>query len=285
MREIRNRKASVAAIIFLLLLIIVLNLPVRVRNGVKSSTRENYVPFQSVKSLMASGIRDTFTSIAKARKILRENGEVQMELAVMREEQRNYEKLQAENEKLRKLAEFSSREKHKLILCEVMARNDVSGWWHVIRLNKGLKSGIKPDMAVITMEGLIGRTIEVSDTTSDVLLLTDPTCKVSCRFADKDLFCIVTGGGVSGKGNAGLEMLSAREPLCMDYLSGNAGIEVGDEVVTSGLGGVYPEGLPVGKVSETFVDDRALYQRASVEPHARLSFLRYVFVVEREGGK
>jgi rod shape-determining protein MreC len=182
-------------------------------------------------------------------------------------------------------------------MCEVASRGGMGGWWQTLQLNKGLEHGVGAGMAVMTMEGLIGRTGEakgetdatggilVSQRTADVLLLTDPNCRVSCRLPRTGGLGIVRGRGASLGGDADLEMLCNAEPCHMDFIPKGVKIQVGDEVVTSGLGGVYPEGLLVGTVQEVSTDKSGLYQRAEVAAAASLTTVKYAFVVIPEEPK
>jgi rod shape-determining protein MreC len=76
-----------------------------------------------------------------------------------------------------------------------------------------------------------------------------------------------------------LEMLYAARPCVMEFIPREHEVSEGDEVVTSGLGGVYPEGLSVGSVAKTEMDSSGLCRRADVTPASDISSLRYVFVV------
>ncbi|MFC1497091.1 rod shape-determining protein MreC [Verrucomicrobiota bacterium] len=266
-------------LIVLLGVVILLNLPPPVSWRVKSGTRDNMVPFQNVMMLIINKARDGVLFVKKARTVLDNEAKVMEELVMLREKERSMKELKRENEDLRKQIGFSKRSKHKLVCCEVATRGDISGWWHTITLNKGTDEGVKRNMAVITTKGLIGKTIGVSKHTADVLLITDPNCRVACKFSRTGSFGILCGAGVSAKGKSALEMLASVKPCKMSYMSKDDEIWGYDEVVTSGLGGIFPEGLLVGNVTGSSVDSAGLYQRADILPAAELGALKYVFVV------
>ena len=134
-------------------------------------------------------------------------------------------------------------------------------------------------MAAVTKEGLVGKVASASARTCEVLLLTDPSCRVSCRIPRTGGFGILAGTGVPLRGEATLEMLCAAGPCRLDFVSREQRLLEGYEVVTSGHGGVFPEGLLVGHVARTGVDPSGLYQQADVQPAAPLHALRHVFVV------
>ena len=83
-------------------------------------------------------------------------------------------------------------------------------------------------------------------------------------------------------GDAALDMQCPLDPCRVDYVSLNAEIDTGDEVVTSGLGGTYPPGISLGTVLSVEIDRSGLYQAAQLIPSADLRKLRYVFVVREE---
>jgi rod shape-determining protein MreC len=127
--------------------------------------------------------------------------------------------------------------------------------------------------AVITPDGLVGRTVSVSDRTADVLLLSDRTCKVSVRLERSGVFGVLAGTGAK----------PGEQPACrLDYLSQTADVQEGDEVVTTGMGGVFPKGLIVGRVVRVEMHEAGLYQVAWVESAAKLGKLEYAFVVATE---
>ena len=174
---------------------------------------------------------------------------------------------------------ISNRHGRQLVFCDVTARGDSVGWWHTLTVNRGSRDGIRPDLAVVGPKGLVGRTSGVSWRTAEVLLITDPNCKVPCRTAGGAEFGILEGRGVSVTGRHRLEMLSAVNPIRVDYVPLEMPLHGGDVVETSGLGGILPPGIAVGRVLNAEMDPSGLYQRADVAPSADLTSLRYVFVV------
>jgi rod shape-determining protein MreC len=114
-----------------------------------------------------------------------------------------------------------------------------------------------------------------------VLLITDPACRVACKLPRTEAFGIVRGSGVAVNGEVNLEVLCAVRPCRVDYLPKDDVILKDDEVLTSGLGGVYPEGLLVGYVTRMATAQSGLYQSADLMPAADMGALKYVFVVKR----
>lgn len=131
-------------------------------------------------------------------------------------------------------------------------------------LDAGSRDGVLLGQAVIDAGGLMGQVIEVTPLHSTVLLLTDPDHAVPVSVARNGVRLIVYGRG---------DRLELRDiPL-------SAGVQVGDEIVTSGLGGRFPAGFPVGKVSELHPDDTHAFLVGELTPAAKLDRGRDVLLL------
>jgi len=157
---------------------------------------------------------------------------LQAEIARLRDRMRTLEGFELENQVLRRQLGLAILSERDLLLCEVVARGDMSGWWRTIRINKGLDDGVREGMAVTAVEGLVGRTFSVSRHTCDVVLVTDPNCKIAARCPRTGALGIVRGAGIRLSGDTPLEMLAAVRPCQMDYVSRAHVLKPGDEVVT-----------------------------------------------------
>ncbi len=136
-------------------------------------------------------------------------------------------------------------------------------------INAGSLAGVKPDDAVITAEGLVGAVSEVGLTYAKVRTVLDPDTKVSVLLSRSDETAY-TGGTPA---------LAQDGRFKLFYLERTSGAAAGDLVVTSGIGGVFPAGLPVGRITEVFPDSDGMTLTATVEPFAPLSSLKNVMVI------
>lgn len=182
--------------------------------------------------------------------------------------------IREENRKLRDLLGLKEVSGSNLIAARLLTRN-VNGWWRTARIDKGSADGVAAGMPVINHEGLIGQIVEVSGSSSDVLFLTSPRVRVAARLARSGVFGIVRGLGESWEGDARCRM---------DFIVKDADINRADQVITSGLGGVYPEGLVIGYVDEVIMDSSGLFRQAVVAPAADLRMIDLVFVVAPSNG-
>ena len=255
-----------------LVVLAMMNLPDSASLRVKGAVRDGISPLQAVLRGGVRELQEIFRYIRGIRDMALENRALSEEIVYLRGEVRMARELERDNQMLRDLLGFVRRFPNRLVSCEVVGR-DSTGWWQTARLDKGMLAGVAEGRAVITTAGLIGRTVAVSDRTADVLLLSDPSCKVSVRLARSGVFGVV----------AGLGQQPGEQPACrMDYILKTASVEPGDEVVTSGLGGLFPKGLLVGRVAKVETDAAGLYQTAWIESAADLGELEYAFVAATE---
>jgi len=262
-----------------LLLVVVLNLPLPATLAMRAGMRDNAAPFQNAMSLVIHRARGLLAVLGRTSKLLDEKRDLQVEVAELRTLVQRLEQFETENKTLRRQLGFAVLSPRQLLLCEVVARGDMSGWWQTLRLNKGTDDGVEVGMAVTSIDGLIGRTTAVARHSCDVLLITDPSCKVACKVVRNGAFGIMQGAGIALGGGVSLEMLASAKPCDLDYVSTTYELQPRDVVHTSGLGGVFPEGLPVGRVGEVRLDPSGLYQQAEILPSANIGAIKYAFVV------
>jgi rod shape-determining protein MreC len=175
-----------------------------------------------------------------------------------------------ENRRLRLLLSLQERLPLATLASEIIAR-EWGGWVRSLTIGRGRHDGVTRLMAVITPAGLVGRVVEVRHATAIVQLLTDPASTV--------------GAHVVGTRTAGILEGQARGTMRFKFMARDgAGLKVGDLVVASGVGGLIPRGLPIGRIQS--IDDRgsALFHFAALSPVVDLSRLEDVLVVMNQGG-
>lgn len=267
-----NQKSLIVWAATLAVLLALLNLPLSAARGAKSAIREALAPLHALFQGAAIRAGETFSTLSGIGGLVGENRRMTEEIAILKGRVRELEAFERQNDELRGLLGFARASRRRLIPCEVIAR-DAGGWWQTLRVGRGSADGVEPDRAAVTPDGLAGRVISASPNTADVLLLSDPNCRVSARIVRNGAFGVVSGQGAGFSG-----------PLVcrMDFINRNHPVRPGDVVVTSGLGGIFPPELPIGAVDRVTLDDSGLYQRAEILPRADLGRLRYVFVVVTE---
>ena len=201
------------------------------------------------------------------------------EVERLRASQLETDRLRAENDGLRRALGLVS-EDPRLVCAEVLSRGGSTGWRDEIRVARGSRDGVAPGQPVLAAAGLVGRVLSVTERTADILLLSDANSRLACVVETPAgaLRGVAQGGGIA-RGDRALELLHASAPFTVGYLDKDAAVAPGARVLTSGLGGVYPAGLPVGVVSSAGPDDSRLFQRAVVAPYVDFGSLRRVFVL------
>lgn len=150
-------------------------------------------------------------------------------------------------------------------------------WYQTLTVNRGSNDGVKANDAVIGELGLVGKVVSVTPTTSEVLLILNGEGQVSALVrgsSGEATFGIVEGTYERGSRittEGTLQMLFQRE----------ANINAGDLVLTSGLGGVYPKDIPIGKVKEIKLDTSGLLKTAYIEPLVDFDSLEEVYIVKK----
>ncbi len=139
--------------------------------------------------------------------------------------------------------------------------------YDTILIGRGSRDGVHPHSVVVTRQGVIGQVIEVTPTTATVVLLTEQSGGIGARVqrADSRTFGICKGDSTG--------------VLWMVHLANDANIKVGDTVIASGLGEVYPEGLVIGTVAEIKPDDENVNKKARIVPKVNLNRLEEVYVL------
>lgn len=272
-------RSLIIAIVIGALLLLVLNLPLAVTRPVRIGAREMLAPYQSGITRFIRGVRDFFAVVGSWRTVVAERERLAGEVALLNNEIHRLELHARENTELRQWLEYAREQRRPMVAADIIAREDSGGWWRTIRLNRGSSHGLAPGQAVITPDGLVGITTNVTPRTCDVLLISDTDCKVSVRLVQAGIFGVLRGGSGSLLGTPALDILLPVERLTVDYLEKNIELHPGDEVVTSGRGGIFPPEIAVGVVTKVYPDPSGLYQHCEVVPSADLLRLHRVFIV------
>ncbi|MGI6240559.1 MAG: rod shape-determining protein MreC [Candidatus Omnitrophota bacterium] len=167
-----------------------------------------------------------------------------------------YEEMDKENQRLRKLLDFSQALPYKTVGARVIGE-DNTPWKRVVILDKGSNRGIRKDMVLVAPEGLLGRVLEVGPYTSRAIFLPDPQCRVSALTANGRVQGVISGTG--------------SEILQMKYLPIDSEITIGEEIITSGIESLFPKGIQIGTVVSLEKDPDGLHLRAQVRPAASFS--------------
>jgi rod shape-determining protein MreC len=174
------------------------------------------------------------------------------------------EEARLENARLKGIVSFAQSSKIRTLGARVIGR-PMNSWEGVITIDRGTADGVAPGMAAVGPAGLLGQTVDVGPNSARVRLITDSNSGVSAMLQSSRVQGIARGS------------LAGR--LSLDFVSIDTTVRVGDVVITSGLGGVYPKGLLVGEVTRVQKSPSGLYQSIDLAPTARLNGLEEVLVL------
>jgi rod shape-determining protein MreC len=241
--------------------------------GAESTRKFQAAVYQLIAPFLSSGsgLQKQITSVRSGLKTLeeleKENTGLKVENRELRATNPGLRDVEREVNRLRHALNYRERSVFKLVPAVVVTR-DSSTWWHTITVNRGKEDGIETDMAVVTDEGLVGKTTTVASNISIVLLVSDENCRVAATVEGTREQGIVSGERVT---------TGITPSLYLNFLSKQADLKPGQKVYTSGMGGVFPSGLPIGMVKTFRV--RELDGQAQLTPAMDLSHLEDVFIV------
>lgn len=263
----RPKVVVVLTVVGLGLLLVML--PSRLNDHLKRALGWLQLPFLGA----ANGLQETGHQarayVTPRSVLLAEIDRLRSENRRMRTREFQFQELFRENTRLRSLVEWQSTAPWPLKLARVVGA-EPSNWWRGIILNLGSEDGVAVNDPVLTEQGLVGKVISVSSQSARVALVGDPNCRVAAVLGDSGLGGIITP---SGKG------ASNRRIVDLQHLPGEANLEPGTEIRTSGSGGVFPSGIPIGRLLDSQTYEFGLYSGARVRLRADLDRLNLVWVV------
>ncbi|MCB9094250.1 MAG: rod shape-determining protein MreC [Halobacteriovoraceae bacterium] len=216
--------------------------------------------FTSTKGFFQT-LADNYLYIVNTRK---ENKVLKKQIEDLNEIIFQYEGVKKENNRLKELLKFGEEIKYEKVLAQVIGW-DSSGEFQTLRINKGLNDGIVRKSAVITSQGLVGIVQSVSANYSDIITILDFNNKVDVILDRTRAHGILQG--------------NANQICNLNYVVRSESVEIGDVVITSGLGTIYPKGIRIGTVVDVENSKYALTQDILVKPFVDFNKIEEVVVL------
>lgn len=235
------------------------------------------IPAQNGVNTFGDWLGDKVQFIRDIKDLEEINKNMQTEIDQLRYDNKILQMDKTELERLRELYTLDKRyADYPKIGAQVIGK-DPSNWYKTFIINKGEKDGLKVNMVVLSGEGLVGHITEVGPNFAKVQSIIDDTCNVSAKIMRSSDLCIVKGDQT---------LVSDVAYTRVDYIEQNANIVVGDEVVTSHLGSIYPQGILIGKIKEIETESTKMTRTAILEPAVDFKHLEEVLVINQvwEGG-
>ena len=265
-----RQKNYVALGAVVLVTVVLLSLPARVTTRLKVAVGAWFLPLFGLATAGQQIPADLADQILPRQELIRQLNELRRENQDLRAKTVQADNLRRENDQLRGLFNWQRQAPWRLKLASVIQR-DPANWWQTVRIDRGSVHGLTPNLPVLSSDGaLVGRVASVGLYDAQVVLIGDRNCRVSALVEDaaRDMGVIT----------------AASEPtdtslVDLAYLASNAGLKPGQAVVTSGIGGLFPKGIPVGRIADSWTADNGLSTVARVKLDANLGSLEQVWVL------
>jgi rod shape-determining protein MreC len=259
--------------IFLVCVVVVvvalLQLPVGPMSKLKLAISGLFLPLFGLSNSTHEWLGVAVGGLTPKTEVLRQNAELrhQNEELLLRVAQDA--QIWAENARLRSEVGWARQTRWRVKLARVVAR-DPSNWWRSLEIDLGLRDGLRANLAVMTADGLVGRVQSVGETRSQVVLLGDPNLRVAATVNNTNSETgIITSASAPQEGGL----------IDLDFLSGATIAQPGQNVVTWGEGGIFPPGIPIGKIVDVQPKEFGLSTKARVKLAANMSALEEVWVM------
>jgi rod shape-determining protein MreC len=274
----RTGRGRLLLLVFLGLCIVLITLDFRQGEGgpidkAREISSAIVEPIQRGFTKVFRPVGDFFSSLGELGSLRAENARLESALSAAENQVDEAETIAAENARLRELfaldESWASMDK---VTAEVINRVPSNYRW-IVEINKGAEDGVRPDMAVITEDGLAGKVTRVDGNSSTVLLLIDSQGAASAKIEGAGFIASISGNGVG-------------EPLSLELVDPDVNVDVGDQVLTSSYnGGIYPPNIPIGEVTFVNANTAALQQDIDVEPYVDFQSIDFVQVLLESGPK
>lgn len=266
-----KRPHYVALGLLVLLVVVLLKLPSETAAKFKLAVGTLFVPLfglagtsQNLADKSANALLPKSELIKEADRLKRENDQLRVRLMQAEETFR-------ENQRLREHVQWQKQLPWKPKLARVIAR-DPANWWRTLQVDLGSRDGVQTNLPVVTRDGLVGRVASVGYSRSQVVLLGDPNLRVGVFVQDKEMR---EAGVVVGTASPGIN----NQLVELSYLSRSSALKPGQAVVTSGDGGIFPKGIPVGQILDLRPIEFGMATEARVRLLVNFNTLEEVWVM------
>ena len=248
--------------------VLILSLPTNATTRLKFAISSWFLPLFGLADTAQQLPADLADTVLPRRELLQQINKLRLENQQFKEQQFQTAAIARENDQLRASLNWQKQMPWKLKLAKVVTR-DPANWWRTVQIDLGTRDGVRENLPVLTASGLVGRISSVKQTSAQVVLIGDPNCRVSALVenAAHDTGVLLASG------------LLDTSLVQLTYLASSANLKSGQSVVTSGLGGIFPKGIPIGQVVDARSVEFGLYTEARVKLNANLGSLEQVWVL------
>lgn len=265
----KNKKSSIIGIVITIIILIIL---VIVTNNnsmhLEGIANKIVMPIQNGLTYLKNKITANNEFFVNVDNLKAENEQLKNSNKELEQQLRELEMIKAENEMLKEYANLTDKYSEYTTIPAYIINKNVSNFSESIVINVGTKDGVEPNMCVISEKGLVGYIISVTDTTAKVQTIIDTSTSVSATIS-------TTRDSIICKG-----ILDSDTNLKATYIPLDATVAIGDTVETSGMGGIYPKGITIGKIKEIVETKNIADRYAIVETAVDFSKIETVLVIK-----
>ncbi|MDR1588807.1 MAG: rod shape-determining protein MreC [Oscillospiraceae bacterium] len=269
---LNKRNVAIIAAALIIAIIALVSVNTRGTSGAVTGLAELVsVPLKRAAESIARSFESLYGYIYEYENLVSENAALKAQIADFRQDYREYTEMSAENARLYELLDFKARNSDHVYDHAVIITWGASNWESSFTLNRGsANSDVAVGDSVITETGvLVGRVTEVGTITSSAVSVIDTTFSAGVLVGENGEQSVASGDFA----------LMRDGTLRLDFLPEGDSVLSGDTVVTSGKGGVFPEGLVIGEVADVMINDTGIGYRGVVKPTAELNNVTYVYVI------
>lgn len=267
----RNKKVGaigiIITIVILILLVVLTNVNTNEISGIENIFNKLVMPIQNGLTYLKNKISSNNTFFEDINNLKAENERLIAENSKLEEELRELEIIKAENATLREYNNMSEKYSEYKTVPAYIINKDISNLSDTMVINVGRNDGVRENMPVITTEGLVGYVISATNTTSKVKPIIDPSNSTSAVISTSRESVVLKG------------ILGSSNTLKLMYIPTDADLIAEDVIQTSGMGGIYPKGILIGKISQIIESKNITDRYAIVETAVDFSRLENVLVI------
>lgn len=257
----------IITIIILTILVIITNIDTSKFSFVEGITNKLVMPIQNGLTYLKNKIAKNDTFFKDINNLKNENTELKQKNQELSEKLSELEIIKAENELLREYANIADQYTAYTTIPAYIIDRDLSNLSQTMVINVGENNGIKENMPVVVEDGVVGYVISTTATTAKVKPLIDPSSSISGVMN-------ISRDNIIAKGETG-----STNTLRATYISSDANLVLNDEVETSGLGGIYPKGLKIGKLVQIVETQNTTERYGIIETAVDFSKIEMVLVI------
>jgi len=265
-----RKKTGIIGIIITVIILILLVFLSNVKSGSLSYIENVFssivMPLQSGYTYLKNKISGNTNFFINMENLKEENDRLKTANSELEQSLRELEIIKSENETLKEYLGLKEKYSNYKAVPAYIISKDISNYSSIFIINAGKKDGIQKDMTVIADQGLLGYVISVTETTAKVQTIIDSSSNVTANLSHSN-DSIICKGSLSDK------------KLKATYIPTNADIAEGDVIETSGMGGIYPKGIKIGKVKTVENMLNSLDRYAWIEPAVNFDKVNSVLVI------